>query len=135
MSGFENAAQQIVFNALDGALSCDVYDDVPFLPEGAPHDAFPYVVIGNDTARAWDTDDTLGADTTLTLHVWSRAPGFKECKTIMGQIYDLLNRADLTGAGHRVVDCLFDFSETMLDGDGETRHGVARYRMIIEATS
>lgn len=133
MSAFENTVQQIVFDALDGAVSCTVYDDVPFLPEGQPDDRFPYIVIGNDTVRAWDTDDTKGANATVTIHVWSRAAGFKECKTIMGEVYDLLNRGMLSKSGYQIVDSLFEFSETMLDSDGETRHGVARYRITIQA--
>lgn len=132
---FETAAQQIVYDALNGNLSCGVYDDPPFLPEGMPRSNFPYVVIGNDTAVAWDTDDTLGKDITLTLHVWSRSGGFKETKDILGEIYTLLHRAELTKSGYNIVDCLCEFSEAFVDADGETRHGVARYRMTIQATA
>lgn len=129
---FETVAQQIVFTALDGNLSCSVYDDVTVLPDGQPVNGFPYVVIGHDTHRPFDTDDTVGTNSTVTLHVWSRAPGFKECKGIMGEIYALLNRATLTKAGYRVVDCLWEYSDTSTDPDGETRHGVTRYRLTIE---
>lgn len=129
---FETAAQQIVYTALSGNLSAPVYDDVAVLPDGQPTSGFPYVVIGNDTHRPFDTDDTVGASSTVTIHVWSKAPGFKQCKTIMGEIYALLNRASLTKAGFNVVDCLWEYSDTFTDPDGETRHGVTRYRLTIQ---
>ena len=43
----------------------------------------PYVVIGDDTSAQWDTDDTVGSENTLTLHVWSRYYGRAEVKDIM----------------------------------------------------
>lgn len=129
---FETAAQQIVFTALNGNLSAPVYDDVAVLPDGQPRSGFPYVMIGNDTNRPFDTDDTVGASATVTIHVWSKSPGFKECKAILGEIFALLNRAALTKAGFNVVDCLWDYSDTSIDPDGETRHGVTRYRLTIQ---
>jgi hypothetical protein len=131
-TAFNTAAQTMVFGALNGNLTgCTVFDSPPFLPEGAPSTTFPYCVIGNDTARAWDTDDTRGAEITLTLHFWSRAQGFKEVKALMDQAYGLVNRATLTASGYDVIDCLFEFSDAMDDPDGVTKHGVQRYRLTI----
>lgn len=129
---FETAAQQAIFTRLNGQVGATVYDEVPSLPSGMPAANFPYVVIGDDTARAWDTDDKTGADVTVTLHVWSRASGFKEVKTILGAIYDRLNRAQLTITGYNVIDCIWEFSDTMRDPDGQTRHGIARYRIRLQ---
>lgn len=101
-----------------------VYDEVP-------QDAtFPYIVIGDDTGVQWDTDDTLGAESTLTIHVWSRKAGRKETKEIMQLIYDALHRQELDITGMHSVVCQWEFSETLLDPDGVTRHGVTRYRSI-----
>lgn len=129
---FETAAQQIVFDALDGVISCSVYDDPPSLPEGMPRSGFPYVVIGDDTSIAWDTDDTLGKELTQTVHVWSRTAGFKQTKDIMGEVYDALHRATISKTGYNVIDCLCEFSEAMRDPDGETRHGVMRFRLTMQ---
>jgi hypothetical protein len=130
---FELAAQQAIFTALSGEISATVYDDVPSLPSGQPAANFPYVVIGDDTFLAWDTDDRLGAEITVTLHIWSRADGMQEAKDIAGEIYDILHRADLAVTGCNLIDCLCEFSEFMRDNDGETRHGIVRYRLTIEA--
>lgn len=130
---FELVAQQAIYTKLNGAIAgVTVYDDVPILPSGQPAANFPYIVIGNDTYRAWDNDNQLGADVTITLHIWSRAGGMKEAKTIAGQAYALLNRASFSIVGYVVLDCLCEFSEFMTDPDGETRHGVVRYRMTIQ---
>ena len=132
-TAFNTASQELVFAALNGALTgCAVYDTPPFLPEAAPATSFPYCVIGNDTVSAWDTDDSRGAEITLTLHFWSRAAGFKPVKALMDQAYSILHRATLAKAGYTVVDCLMEFSDTMSDPDGVTKHGVQRYRMTIQ---
>lgn len=132
MADFANVAQQIIFDALDGNITGGLYDDAPYLPEGAPREDFPYTVLGDDTLVAWDTDDTIGTDVTVTLHVWSRYGGSKECKTIMGEIYTLLHRATLTKSGYHVVDCLCEFQEVFTEADGETRHGVMRFRLTLQ---
>lgn len=131
-TAFTTAAQELVFTALNGNLTgCGVTDSPAFLPEGAPSTSFPYCVIGNDTVRAWDTDDTRGAEITLTLHFWSRAAGFRPVRALMDQAYGLLNRAVLTKTGYSITDCLFEFSDVMSEPDGVTKHGVQRYRLTI----
>ena len=131
-TAFTTTAQELVFTALNGNLTgCAVFDSAPFLPEGAPATTFPYCVIGNDTSAPWDTDGTRGAEITVTLHFWSRTEGFKQVKALMDQAYGLLNRAALTKTGYAVIDCLFEFSDTMHDPDGITKHGVQRYRLTI----
>ena len=132
MTDFLNAAQQIVYTALNGNITGGVYDDLPFLPEGMPRDSFPYTAIGNDSLAAWDTDDTVGAEVEVTLHVWSRTSGKKQTKTIMGEIHTLLHRATLTKAGFNVVDCLCVFQDAFTEADGETKHGVMRFRLTLQ---
>jgi hypothetical protein len=129
---FELAAQQAIYTALAGNITATVYDEVPMLPSGQPSANFPYVAIGDDTRIAWDTDDRTGAEMTMTLHIWSRANGMREAKRIAGEIYDILHRADLAVTGYHLIDCLCEFAEFMRDPDGETRHGVVRYRITVQ---
>lgn len=132
-TAFTTAAQELVFTALNGNLTgCGVYDTVPYLPEGAPATSFPYCVIGSDTLRPWDTDDSRGAEITLMLHFWSRSPGMKQVKALMDEAYGLLNRATLSKTGYVITDCLFEFGDAVDDPDGATKHGMQRYRMTIE---
>jgi hypothetical protein len=131
-TAFTTAAQSLVYGTLNGNLtSCSVFDSAPFLPEGKPNTTFPYCVIGSDTVTPWDTDDIRGAEITITLHFWSRANSMKQVKALMDQAYGLLNRATLAKAGYSIIDCLFEFGEAMDDPDGQTKHGVQRYRLTI----
>jgi hypothetical protein len=129
---FETAAQQIVYTALAGNITANVYDDVPYLPEGMPRNNFPYVVIGDDDTSAWDTDDTLGKEIDINIDIWSRTAGFKQTKAIMGEIYDILNRGALTKTGYNIVDCLCTESQALRDPDGITRHGVMVFKLTIQ---
>jgi|SRR5690606_2996377 len=124
---FEAALQQAVYDQLSGYPGMPtVYDDVP------GDAAFPYVVIGDDTHIPFDTDDSLGSESTLTLHVWSRYRGKKECKDIMALIYAALTRQPLALDGHDLITIEFEYSEVVLDPDGQTRHGVQRFRALVE---
>lgn len=134
MSTFLLPVQTAIYTRLNSELSTNIFDDVEGLPEGKPDEDFPYIVVGEDTSLAWDTDDTLGATVTVTLHVWSRYEGKKEVKEIMQSIYDALNRqsSNLSASGYRFVDCLFEFSDVIDENDGATRHGVCRYLVTVE---
>lgn len=125
---FSLAIQAAVYQRLTNyvPLTAPVYDDAP---QGA---AFPYITIGDDTLTEWDQDACLGAEATLTLHVWSRERGRKQTKQIQGLLYDALHRYPLTVNGAHAVDCLWEMSESFLDPDGHTRHGVSRFRIILQ---
>jgi hypothetical protein len=94
---------------------------------------YPYIVLGDVTHVAWDTDDSIGTEATITLHVWSVQRGRKEAKEIIGEIYGVLHRAELYVDGFETVTIDFEYSEVMLDPDGVTYHGVCRYRALIES--
>ena len=118
--------QKAIYTKLDAALSVPVYDDVP---QGA---SYPYVVIGEDATIEWDTDTEIGSESTLTIHTWSRAAGRKQTKELQEAIYTALHRTALVVTGVDVITCTHEFSESFMDPDGETRHGVSRYRVLIE---
>lgn len=122
---FAAAIQEAVFDCLSNA-GLTVYDNVP---EDA---AFPYVVIGEDTHAPFDTDDSLGAESTVTIHVWSRYRGKKEAKELQATIYNALTRAELSIDSHDLITIEFEYSDVLLDPDGITRHGVQRFRCLTE---
>ena len=129
---FELAAQTMIYTALNGNISATVFDAVPHLPSGMPDADFPYVVISDCNGDPFDNDTDLGQMVHSTLHVWSRAEGMKETKTILGEIYGILHRGTFALAGYSLLDSLLEDSYAVLDEDGETRHGVARYRLTIQ---
>jgi hypothetical protein len=117
--------QKAVFARLNNVLSIPVYDNVPDNAQA------PYVVIGDDTLVEFDSDGTSGFEATVTVHSWSIYRGRAEVKNIMGLIYDALHRAELNVQGYNLLGCDCEFSETFLESDGVTRHGVQRFRILI----
>lgn len=105
-----------------------VYDDPP------RSTAFPYITLGPATIRAWDTDSEIGHEHVVQFHAWSRQGGRKEAKVILASVYDVLHNASLSLTGHRLIALRFEFADIFRDADGETMHGIARYRAVTEPT-
>lgn len=137
MSGSASwSLQQGIYQALAGNPEvtgllggANIYDDVP---QSA---SFPYLTFGQTTERDWSTGTEDGSEHTVTLHVWSRAGGKKETYEIIETIRDALNAAPVTVADHALVNLHHEFSEARHDEDGETYHGIVRYRAITEPLS
>ena len=123
MSAFE--LQKAVYARLSTGTRA-VYDDVK------PKSAYPYVVVGDDTLVENGTDSFNGFIATVTIHTWSDKKGRSEIKTMQDEIYGLLNRFKLSILGYNTQDCYQEFSESFLDPDGITRHGIQRYRVIFD---
>lgn len=123
--------QQAIYTKLyqqvsDGdGINASVYDDVP---EGAAH---PYIVIGEETTSDNGTKDKDGMEHTLTLHTWSQYRGRKQIKELMQSVYDLLHNTDITISGATVANVRQEFSTTLSENDGLTRHGVQRFRVVV----
>lgn len=122
--------QKTIRDALigDSKISNAVTDVFDFVPDKT---VFPYITVGDDTAVDWGAKDFDGMDYTINIHTWSRARGRKECKDIMFEVYRVLHLNDLNISGFKTVLCRFDFAESSLDPDGQTYHGVQRFKVIV----
>ena len=123
--------QQGIYTALTGdvtfmALISGVYDEPPSSP------VFPYVTLGDSTENPYRTYGKGGHDETVTIHVWSQAPGFKEAMNIVSQMTTVLDAGTVTVGSHTVVLVNFENANTMRDADGITRHIAARYRVTVQ---
>lgn len=131
------AVQEALFNALsaDAPLQAllgspmRLYDHVP------PDAVFPFVTLGEMQAEPFDTFDHDGMAQLVTLHVWSRQRGRKESKAIMDALYQRLHHGALTISGRQLVLCRFLEAEALLEDDGLTYHGVARYQVLTRGVS
>ena len=103
-----------------------VYDDAP---QGA---SFPFVTLGQSVIRDWSTGTEDGAEHNLTLHVWSRSGGKKQVHDIIEAIRAVLHDQRLVLADHHLVNLRHELSEARLDPDGDTFHGILRYRAVTE---
>lgn len=118
--------QKAIYSKLSTDLTVSVLDNVP---SGTP---YPYVVIGDDTLNDSSTDDFIGFQATVTIHSWTDSEGRKQVKTIQQSIFDSLNRCTLSISGFNFVSCTQEYSETMLEADGITRHGIQRFRVLYD---
>jgi hypothetical protein len=117
------AADATLTTLLGGAA---IHDAVP------QNAAFPYVVIDQTQIRDWSTGTEPGAEHMLMLHVWSRHAGKREAYEIADAIRAALGGAMLSLEEHRLVNLRHQYSELKCDEDGETQHGVLRFRAVTE---
>lgn len=123
--------QKAIFSALDGnvtdgqGITISVYDDVP------ENSTYPYVILGEETTANNGSITLDGVEHTLTIHAWSQYRGRREIKQIMESIYHLLHDAAITVSGASLVNIRHEFSTTLAENDGITRHGVMRFRVVV----
>ena len=133
MSVGQFALQSSIYTALDVSaitttLSCGVYDEV------IQGNTYPFITLGEETAIDYSTNNLVGAETTINIHIWSRYKGSKETKQIMDKVHDLLHDKSLSVTGVNLINLRFEYSDIMRDPDGITRHGVMRFRAITLGT-
>jgi|SRR5579871_521415 len=103
-----------------------IYDSVPDEPE------FPYVTLGDDQDVPDLAEGINGSEVFLTYHIWSRVPGFPECKRIANAIQTLLHETELV-----LDDNDFKLIERhgaifRRDPDGLTSHCILTLRALTE---
>jgi hypothetical protein len=131
------AVQKAVYDTLAAVnnLGAQVYDRVPRdAASGKVTAAFPYVHIGEDQVVS-DADQCHDAATVFaTAHVWSRAVGKVEAKTIMARVCLALD-ANLGVDGFEIIAHGVDDGPRHMDGgDGLTSHSVATFRYRLGPT-
>jgi len=123
--------QESLYSTLTGdaalmSLVTGVFDNVD-----QDYNDFPYITIGENVEGDFSTDTTLGSENALVLHVWDRQNGRKRVLEIMEQIYQVLNRNKISVTGYHTIDLQFVNSQTVIDTDGLTYHGLAEYLIRI----
>lgn len=118
------ALQSALLSAIDGVVSCEVYDAVP---QGA---AYPYVTLDYQTSS---NNDYLGGfrvdQRYFYLGVWSRVAGAEEVLGIMAQI-DALNEQPLTLSTGSMVSLRVERKRTVREPDNLTFQGQVTLRII-----
>jgi hypothetical protein len=127
------ALQRSIYQALSNASALTallggarIYDDAP---QGA---AYPFITLGQSVIRDWSTGTEDGSEHNLTLHVWSRSGGKQEAYAIIEAIKAVLHDQPLMLEDHYLINLRHEFSEARLDPDGDTFHGIVRYRAVTE---
>lgn len=118
------------------SLATDVYDNVPETRwDGSPV-RMPYVTIGEQTNRPFDTKTSYGENITIVLHGWSDKASKKEAYQLQDYMLQALTKSRLQIEGGF---SLFNFtresgSTVIPDIDGETNHAILRVRCHINNT-
>jgi|SRR5579885_1239355 len=131
VSAARSEVQTAVYAVLTGdaghAAKAATYDQPP---QGA---AFPYETIGEMQEATDDTFDAGFADIQFTIHTWSRYKGTKEVLDIQADQIRLLHRTQLSLATLQCVAVWKDYADVIQDPDGITRHGVIRFRVLVQS--
>jgi hypothetical protein len=127
------ALQRSVYQALAGSPGVTSLLGGARIYDHAPQAAsFPSITLGQSVIRDWSTGSEDGAEHNLTLHVWSRGGGKKQTLEIIEAIKGVLHDQQLVLADHHLISLRHEFSEARLDPDGDTFHGIVRYRAVTE---
>jgi len=130
--GFDLACQKVVLAALkaDSDLSLFMSNRIyGYVPQKV---SFPYISLGEDALSEFDTSDADGALVSMIINTWSNARGRKETKLIQGHIRRILHKIDFTESGFVFHYCYWENSNSFMDSDGETRHGVCTYSIYLK---
>src|SRR6476469_6726403 len=103
-----------------------IYDDAP---QAA---SYPFITLGQSLVRDWSTGTEDGAEHLLTLHAWARAGGKKQVHAMIEAFKSTLHGQPLTLVDDDLVNVRQEFSEALPDPDGDTYHGIVRYRPVTE---
>jgi hypothetical protein len=133
MTAGTRALQRSIYETLSNAseltsrLGGDgIYSNPP------PAAEFPFITIGQTVDQDWSTGTEDGSEHSITLHIWSRADSAMEVHEITEIVRDLLHDQALNLDDHELINLRHEFSQARIDPDGETLHGIVRYRAVTE---
>ena len=112
---------------IEALTSYTIYD-------GTPQDVvFPYVAMGEITAKRWCDKLEDGTEVYSTIHIWSQYDGRKEADEMADAISQALSSSPISVAPSFLLALgKLDGYSLIVDMDGETRHGVLRMRYLVE---
>jgi len=122
MPGADLTFQEIVNTELETAF--------PAVRQGAepPGDGgFPYIQFGQSHE---DDDFAPGSSVTIEIHTWSTAEGPHEVKNMQHEIKSRLQKCKHVRGDYQFTAVRQKLSDVFLDEDGETWHGVQRFRAL-----
>lgn len=121
MSSAFVSVQSAIVTLLRGGLTIPVYDHVP---QDKPP---PFVVVSDDTAIKADTKTYNSVAHNVTVDVYSSQRGLAEVKSLMDQLYSLLQRRVVAVQGVNATPPQFEFSDAFFEPEGS--RGTMRFSM------
>lgn len=119
-----NFLQAAIAEALRN-IGVPVYD---YVKENTP---FPYITIGDETERPWDTKTGNGSEVEHEIHLWSQRKGYKENKGLAQKVMDAIFAGSFSSSEWRCVSVsLARIAHERLDFD--TRHCEVVFNFLIQ---
>jgi len=132
LSLFGNVIIETVYSALIGnstlmgLVNNSIYDHVP------DKEGFPFIAIGELIQTEANTGSPeQQVEASLTLHSYSRYDGRDQTHQIQEEINKTLHRANLVSSGVQFISVDHVQSQSFVDADGITRHGVMEFKILI----
>lgn len=117
-----------LYTTLNGNISAGVYDDVPERIDK------PYVTMGEMFSTPDNWHGGFGWNIMSTIHVWTKARGYKSAIDIANEIIALLDHkipAIVLPSSWYIVSIRFVQLQTLRDPDPEIRHVPVQFGILI----
>lgn len=101
-----------------------VYDVTP------PNPVFPYVVLGQDTIKAWNSKTSLGHDISFIIHIFTRNRSRMEMKDIIAKIIDALKLNPLYLEANLLIYLIPELVQSFIELDQMTCHGIIKLHAL-----
>ena len=112
---------------IEALTSYKVFDENP------ENESYPYVDMEEITAKPWLDKLEDGMEVYSTIHVWSQYHGRKEADEMADKILQALSSSAIAvGSNFRTALDRLDGYNLLVDLDGKTRHGILRFKYLIE---
>lgn len=105
---------------------------------------WPYITLGDDIERPYDTNTEEGSEVTATLNVWAKGPtGRSTAKAIGAAVRSALHRSPGKAAinaaivGHTCVNSTFiskQLVSTQVRGHGNITQAIVRFRIVTQSS-
>ncbi len=132
MVGSAGALGQALLVHLRGdALMRDVFGDVPRILNdvGGAKPLYPYMVIARHEVVPAHGCEVQIEDHVIDLHIMTRWAGRNGAREAMGDVLSVLENADISLEGHKLVWCYVAFSDVLSLRDEQTFKGVVRLKL------
>lgn len=107
-------------------VNARIFQDVTASP------TFPYITIGESQNLPDKAECIDGSEIFITLHVYSKAPGFGQVKAIAAAISDSLDEAALDLDEHDLFELTRDSVLFRTDPDNVIKHAILVFRALTE---
>lgn len=129
----ERALQKALIDTLraDACVTAVLGHPAAIYDEPPPDPGWPHLLIGRSENRPYEADGGA-TEHILTLTARSRFGGTEEAKAVNAAVRAALTEADLTMAGHRIVNLRVTYQDVFRAADWTKTLGVTRVRAVTE---